>query len=154
MRIEILGVPIAKARARVVRRGNLSMAYDPQDKEKKSFKSKLAKQINIISESADIELLIEFGNISTAEAFNFDIEAYMPIPKSYSKAKRKRIEVNPFHNIKPDGDNIFKFVTDCSNGILYKDDSQIVKGSFVKKYSDNPRTVININPINLNQEGV
>lgn len=151
MQLIIEGVPLAKARARIVRRGNFSMAYDPQEKEKQEFTRKLALELYFASSSEDKETQIELFNLSSSNAFSLSIESYMPIPKSLSKKKKKAL-LGQFHNKKPDGDNIFKFVTDCSNGILYKDDSQIVKGSFVKKYSDNPRVVININPINLNGE--
>lgn len=45
---------------------------------------------------------------------------------------------------KPDWDNIGKIICDALNGIAYADDSQIVLGQMVKKYSDNPRTDVRL----------
>jgi len=45
---------------------------------------------------------------------------------------------------KPDADNIAKIILDGCNGILYKDDSQIVKLISEKKYSENPRVEVEI----------
>lgn len=146
MEITIPGDPIAKARARTVRRGKISMSYDPQQVQKEYCKNFLKWKLKTLFESNDKEILIELNKIASAEFFSVDIESYMPIPKSLSKHKRKALEGDCiYHNKKPDGDNLMKFVFDCANGILFKDDSQIVKGSFEKIYSSNPRTVININ---------
>jgi Holliday junction resolvase RusA-like endonuclease len=35
---------------------------------------------------------------------------------------------------KPDADNVIKAFTDAMNGVVYKDDVQIVKGNFSKSY--------------------
>lgn len=155
MRIEILGIPIAKARARIVKRGNFSMAYDPQEKEKSKFRSDLIEQIRLIGKDATQETHAEIVKLACGEAFNIHIESYMPIPKSLSMKKKRALAGDcVYHNKKPDLDNLAKFIFDCANGVLFPDDSMIVKGSFVKKYSDNPRTVININPININGESI
>jgi len=134
MQIVIEGAPIGRARARVVRRGGFSIAYDPQHKEKQ-------KTIQLIKDQLD-----DLTDINASNMYSVDLICYMPIPKSISK-KKKLLLNGTYHNKKPDGDNIYKYFTDCLNGIVYSDDSQIVKGSFEKKYSDNPRTVININCI-------
>ena len=54
----------------------------------------------------------------------------MPRPKSKKNAK--------YHVSRPDGDNLLKFWADSANGILFEDDSQIVKFSVLKIYADVP----------------
>ncbi len=44
----------------------------------------------------------------------------------------------------PDVSNYVKLIEDALNGIVYKDDSQIVRLVAEKYYSDNPRTEVNI----------
>jgi Holliday junction resolvase RusA-like endonuclease len=46
---------------------------------------------------------------------------------------------------KPDIDNVIKIIADSLNGIAYKDDTQIVKLTAHKLYSDNPRVEIKLN---------
>lgn len=43
---------------------------------------------------------------------------------------------------RPDIDNYIKFVMDCLNGIIYKDDSQVVHVEATKIYSTDPQTII------------
>ena len=71
-----------------------------------------------------------------------DIIFYMPKPKT-SQKQRDILEDKP-HFYKPDVDNLIKWVFDCSNKILFKDDSSIASVNSKKKYSNNPRTLIRI----------
>lgn len=69
------------------------------------------------------------------------VYAYFPIPKRVSKATRAAMiskEILP--TVKPDWDNIGKLV-DGLNGVAFDDDKDIVCGSVVKMYSDEPRMV-------------
>lgn len=47
-----------------------------------------------------------------------------PGPESWNKAKRMKFNGIP-HFIRPDGDNLEKFINDALNGILWKDDAII-----------------------------
>lgn len=71
---------------------------------------------------------------------------YMPIPKSWSKAKRREAEKGMLsHTSKPDTDNLLKAIMDSLNGgIGYNDDKQVVEIIAEKVYSDNPRTEIEL----------
>lgn len=65
-----------------------------------------------------------------------EIQAYYPIPQSYSKAKREAAihdVIRP--TVKPDTDNIIKVVLDALNGVAYYDDKQVVYVSCSKYYS-------------------
>ena len=73
----------------------------------------------------------------------FTVRAYFAPPKSMALWKRSHIvsgEIRP--TVKPDFDNIAKIIADAINGIVWKDDSQVVSHHFEKLYSDNPRTEV------------
>ncbi|MDQ0150590.1 RusA family crossover junction endodeoxyribonuclease [Eubacterium multiforme] len=71
------------------------------------------------------------------------ITAYYKIPKSYTKKRIQRIrEGIEYPCKKPDVDNIAKIILDSLNGIAYKDDSQIVNLTVIKKYTDDIERVM------------
>lgn len=65
------------------------------------------------------------------------VQAEFAIPKRATKAQREAMlndMVPPLK--KPDVDNVLKIITDPLNGVLWKDDSQIVDAHVCKFYSD------------------
>ena len=77
------------------------------------------------------------------------ITFFMPIPKSWSKAKKMRaMGGSEVPSTKPDIDNLCKAILDSLNGgIGYNDDKQVVEIYAEKVYSDNPRTEIELEEI-------
>lgn len=75
-----------------------------------------------------------------------NIAFYFPIVGSGSLITRQR-KLNSKYSIKPDIDNLTKFYLDTANGLLFKDDAQIVFLICRKYYSDNPRTDILLMPL-------
>lgn len=71
--------------------------------------------------------------------------AIMPIPASWSKAKRDAAAAGHLtpHTGRPDLDNIIKGL-DALNGIVFADDAQIAQLSAMKTYGIDPRVVIQI----------
>jgi Holliday junction resolvase RusA-like endonuclease len=76
---------------------------------------------------------------------------YRSIPKSFSKKKRKEIEENTLMpTTKPDLSNYFKCIEDGCEGILWKNDSQIIAYGTVdklhscKRYSDEPHVKVEV----------
>ncbi len=73
------------------------------------------------------------------------MECFYPIPKSMPKYKRDMVincELYPI--VKPDLDNVAKAILDALNGVLYKDDNQVVDMIVTKRYSDNPRVEVSL----------
>lgn len=71
------------------------------------------------------------------QALRLDIEFLYERPKS---VKKNMI----YKATRPDRDNLDKSILDAGNGILYKDDAQVVDGRIQKKYSDlEPSIIIN-----------
>lgn len=70
------------------------------------------------------------------------VTAFMPIPKSMSEGKKVEARAGHFlPTTKPDADNILKTL-DAFNGIVWKDDAQIVEATVVKRYSSSPALVV------------
>ena len=72
-----------------------------------------------------------------------EITFFMPISTRISKKKYDKLVCTP-HYIKPDIDNLIKFLLDCSNGIIFADDAQISVIIARKIYSIMPRTEFSI----------
>jgi len=80
---------------------------------------------------------------------------YLPIPKSSTaKAKIQMLNGVILPTKKPDFDNLAYLVTNALKGIAYGDDAQVTDCIIRKRYSDRPRTIIKIIPIDdLQQVG-
>lgn len=76
------------------------------------------------------------------------LKIYRQIPKSMTKKLRKA-SIEEIHRpiTKPDCSNIAKGIEDALNGLIYKDDSQIVDLHVSKFYSENPRVEVVINTL-------
>jgi len=116
--------PVGKQRARYVKRGNFVQAYTPE---------KTRTYETLIRDSA-IEAMGSSEPLETP--VNLYLYIRVPIPKSYSKKKVEDCLNGLDKPIrKPDSSNILKSVEDGMNGIVYKDDSQIVNLHVTKVYS-------------------
>lgn len=112
------------------------IVYDKQSKLKEQVKWQLRSKFN-------------HEPIATPVAINFTF--FMPIPKSASKKMRLQMEMNAVHHMKrPDVDNISKFYLDCLTGVVLVDDCQVWRIVAEKRYSADPRTVIELDPQVLN----
>ena len=122
------GNPQGKARARFTKTGH---AYTPQ------------KTVDYENEIA-IKAKQAMGSsepLKTAVAVY--VYANYAIPVSYSN-NRKEACLNHFERPtkKPDADNICKAVCDALNGIVYKDDAQVVSLHFTKRYNTVPSVCV------------
>ena len=129
----IPGNPIAKKRPRFARRGKFVTTYNDQETEEGRFLWEIKQQIKRPPIKEPIKISCIF---------------YMPRPKShYGTGKnvgKLKLNAPALHTKKPDLDNLEKFVYDCLNYVVWKDDSQIVESIAKKFYSDKPKTEIKI----------
>lgn len=123
--IKFKGKPIPKQRPRHCKSGYL---YDPQNYLKTDIRVQLKDQF----QQDPIE-----GRVFLSAYFFFEP------PKSLSKKKREQLIESP-HIIRPDTTNLVKFYEDCMNGIVFKDDSQIMLKDCAKFYHYEPRTLIQL----------
>lgn len=123
--------PVAQERARIKRRckwDDGSPMYNPQAQIKRGVKNILMSQ----HEGEPIE-----GPVFVIAVF------YFTPPESWSKKKKQRalglLEPKIYHSFKPDKDNLEKFINDCLDGVVIKNDAQIYGGLQLKEYHDTPK---------------
>ena len=116
-------IPVAKGRSRFRRVGKFVSTYTP--KKTKDFEE-------LVAEAAK-QAMGDVGPLETP--LRMFITFVMPIPASYSKKRRLACSSGEeSHTKKPDIDNLCKSLFDGMNGIVYKDDAQIVSLNAVKCY--------------------
>jgi Holliday junction resolvase RusA-like endonuclease len=120
----IIGQPIALARPRFTQRNGAPHVFDSQAQAKAGTQIQLKFQHKdpIITYPMHINIAFFFG-VTT------------------------RHKHGDPHSIKPDLDNLIKWVLDNSNGIIFKDDSLVVSLFASKYYDDYQRTEFTIREI-------
>lgn len=123
------------------------------------------KQFYTPKETKQYEAMVRFISIQHAKMLTrplrVDITAYFPIPKDYSKARKKKcLSGQEVPTKKPDKDNIEKIILDGLNPLFkinkfthhremwvpgfYKDDSQVIAGETRKAYGETARVEITV----------
>lgn len=109
-------------------------AFNPKFQEKEFYQWKIKQQYE--------------KNQPIETAVKLDIVYHMHIPTSCSKTKLRAIASGHLHHIKrPDLDNLNKFLCDCLKTLVFVDDSQVCKINCCKEYSETPKTVIRVTPL-------
>jgi Holliday junction resolvase RusA-like endonuclease len=128
--ISLPGVPQGKGRPRFVRK--TGHAFTPA--KTRSYESLL--------QGAAIDAMRGFSPIEGP--IRAHVEAYFPVPASWSKAKQASARLGMLRPAKkPDADNLLK-ILDAFNEVVFRDDAQIVSATVDKHYSDQPRLVVRI----------
>lgn len=125
IRIVLRGAPQGKGRPRFVRA--TGHAYTPA--KTRSYESDL----RLAAQDA-------MGMRSPIDGpVRVDICASLPIPKSWARAKRASAVSNTIRPTgRPDADNYLKACADALNNVVWRDDSQVVEATVIKRYSDVP----------------
>jgi Holliday junction resolvase RusA-like endonuclease len=117
---EVVTVPVAKARARVAIRGGRAHAYTPRKTENAEWRIRTA-------------FLERFpGHQPFAGPVELEAVAWLDLPSSM--AKKRRATARPV--TRPDVDNYLKTVLDALNGVAFVDDSQVVRVTCAKRYTE------------------
>ncbi len=129
---EVEGEPVAQGRPRFSSKNKVKRAIDPPAS--RYYKMLVSHTAQKHKPKEPIEGPLEMY-----------IDVCKPLLKSFSKAKREAAinqEILPIG--RPDVDNYAKGIKDALNGIMYKDDSQIVKLTVRKYYAEVPKVVVKI----------
>jgi Holliday junction resolvase RusA-like endonuclease len=78
-------------------------------------------------------------------AIDLRIGAFVSVPRSWSKRKQADALAGTIYpTSRPDFDNYEKLATDALKGIVWRDDAQVVNAAFWKRYSTEPRVVVEV----------
>lgn len=124
LQFDIEGVPVPKGRPKFTSRAGFMRTYTP----KKTVEYELVARAAAKSAMGPTDLL--------ETPVGVYLYFRLPIPKSHSK-KRREACLSGFEKPikKPDIDNLAKSILDGFNGVIWKDDSQIVSLHITKVYA-------------------
>ena len=123
------GTPIGKGRPRAARRGTGVVMFTPE---------KTAGYEALVAATASNAMRAEAGPLFTGP-LEAVLEMRFPVPASWSKAKRARALAGAeWHTSKPDADNVAKAILDACNGVVFRDDAQVVMLIATKAFSEEP----------------
>lgn len=134
--ITIPGKPIAKKRPRFARIGKGVRTYSDQHTDE-------GRMLLFIQAS---------GCQPMSGPISVELEFVLPRPKAHYGTGRnagvlKASMLNALPVNRPDVDNFAKMVLDVCNGILWRDDAAVVRLSALKRYGENPRTIIRVEAV-------
>jgi len=133
MKFVVHGNPIALKRHRSFARGKIHGTYDPSKGDKGDFLAKAMANRPEVPRDEPLQVNLSFHFIR---------------PKSHYRTGRYADQLKPsaplWHTKTPDADNLTKFVCDALNGIFWRDDSCVSVLIVTKRYSERPRTEIEI----------
>ena len=123
------GAPIGKGRPRAARRGTGVVMFTPE---------KTAGYEALVAAAASNAMRAEAGPLFTGP-LEAVLEMRIPIPASWSKAhKAAALAGAELPTSKPDIDNVAKAILDACNGVVFRDDAQVVMLVATKAFSDEP----------------
>lgn len=127
----IPGQPVAKGRPKFARRGNHVTAYTPE---------KTQSYENLVKLAASQAMA---GGQPYVGPVQLDVYLGMQIPASWSKLRQRSASNGRIAATKkPDADNVLKAIKDGCNGIVWRDDAQVVQLSVRKCYDLTPRAIV------------
>ena len=121
------GPPVGKGRPRAARRGAGVVMFTPE---------KTVGYETLAATTAGNAMRAHQLLDGPLEAM---LEMRFQVPASWSKARRARALAGvEWHISKPDADNVAKAILDACNGVVFRDDSQIVMLTATKEFSETP----------------
>jgi len=130
--IELAGEPKGKGRPRFARR--TGHAYTPQ--KTASYEACLRHEAALaMADRPPIE-----------GAVRVQVSAFFAVPQSWSAGKRDAALAGGIRPTKrPDWENVAKML-DAFNGVVWRDDAQVISGLIEKHYRDQPRLRVEVVP--------
>lgn len=136
IKFTVYGEPVPKLRPRVVYRANIGRPIAISNPKTVSYEDAIRHEASL-----------HRPPVPLADMIALTIKVYRSIPKSMPKGKRALAlsgQLRP--TSRPDLDNYVK-VKDALNGIVWRDDSQVVRIVAEKYYSETPRIEFTVFPL-------
>lgn len=131
VRFTVPGEPTAKGRARAFVRNGSIAHYTPD---------KTARYENLVKLAAHEQMS---GREPSSGALRLYVSAYLSIGASWSKKRQKAaLQGLERPTKRPDIDNVVKAIKDGLNGVVWRDDSQVVMLLAEKHWSASPRVEV------------
>ena len=135
------GQPQGKGRARVGKIGNHARMFTP---------AKTVAYEGLIAHAAHVAMA---GAPIITGPVDVNVKIECQVPASWSKKKQRMALANLVHPItKPDADNVLKAVFDGMNGVVWKDDCQVVNCLATKRYSETPSVTVHAWPLTAQEQ--
>jgi Holliday junction resolvase RusA-like endonuclease len=129
------GQPIGKGRPRIGKVGNHARMFTP------------AKTVNYETLVAYAAQAAMKGSALFEGAVGLDLRIACQIPASWSQKKQRAAAAGRvLPTTKPDADNIIKAICDALNGVVWKDDVQVVDLAVTKRYALVPGVEVMVVP--------
>jgi Holliday junction resolvase RusA-like endonuclease len=133
----IPGQPVPKGRPKFARRGAHVVAYTP---------AATVSYENLVKMAATLAMC---GVEPTAGPVALSVSLSMQIPASWSNKRRALAAAGSIAATKkPDADNVLKGIKDGCNGIVWRDDAQVVRIVLEKWYSETPGALVEVSTTN------
>ena len=143
IRIVIEGVPVPWARPRFFTNRNTGQVHGFTPAKVQQNRDYI-KKVAADAMSAQSTLFCDI-------ALDLNILVVLPAPSSLKSAGKRILAAGGTLYVfkRPDADQYVKQLMDAFNGVVWKDDSQVARLSFVKVYGDKPRMEVTVTPLEL-----
>jgi len=122
------GVPVAKGRPRASSTPCGIRMHTPKATKRYEATVQVAARVAML------------GEPPFASPVAMTVSIVLPVPASWSKQRKRLACMGEIAATKkPDADNVLKAIKDGTNGIVYRDDSQVVSIVVTKAYGEQPR---------------
>lgn len=136
--LSIVGPPVGKGRPRFSRRSGVAFTPTPT-RNAEAYVRLLATEAMA-------------GQPAIEGPVDVKLAVICAVPKSWSKRRQAAALCNLTRpSGRPDLDNVLKLLTDAMNGVVYRDDAQIVHLSASKRYGPQPMTVVTVTPLAVSE---
>ena len=133
IRFMVPGKPVGKGRPRIGKVGRHARMFTPE---------KTVSYEGLVGWTAAQAMV---GRAMVLGPVQVNLSIAMDVPASWSKVKQARaLEGREFPTTKPDMDNVIKAIFDALNGVVWKDDVQVVALSTSKTYGAAPGVTVEV----------
>ncbi len=138
LQFTVPGEPVGKGRARAAKRGKFITMYTPE---------KTANYEGLIAHAAMVAMS---GRALFLGAVAVHLDIKLSIPKSMSINRRAAAIIGQiFPTKRPDIDNCEKVIFDGMNGVVWKDDVQVVYVTKCKRYAETPGVLVIVRELDM-----